>query len=172
MKKSIPAVIGLIVIVLFVTACGSETTTAGASESDHTHMDEHEHVDDHHDEDNGHTHDPGQSMAAMHNVPEEAAAVPNPVAATEGSIAIGGALFAANCVPCHGEGGLGDGPTAASLESKPANLTENHVQELSDGALFYIITNGKPETPMPAWEDVLEEEQRWQVVNFLRTLPE
>ncbi len=52
----------------------------------------------------------------------------------------------------------------------PSDLHEGHVQGLSDGALFYIISHGKPDTPMPAWEDVLEEEDRWNVVNFMRTL--
>ena len=51
----------------------------------------------------------------------------------------------------------------------PADLHEGHVQGNSDGALFHIITHGRPDTPMPPWKDVLPEEQRWHVVNFLRT---
>ncbi len=82
----------------------------------------------------------------------------------------GEALYQKHCAVCHGEKGLGDGITAEALEIKPADLTEGHVQELSDGALFYIITHGKPETPMPAWEGILEEEDRWNIVNFMRTL--
>ncbi len=46
------------------------------------------------------------------------------------------------------------------------------MQGLTDGALFYIISRGLPETAMPAWETTLSEEERWDVVNFLRTLAE
>jgi mono/diheme cytochrome c family protein len=109
-------------------------------------------------------------MAGAHNVPEEVAAVPNPISATDESVTSGAAIFATNCAVCHGEKGVGDGPAAESLENKPADLTAGHVQELSDGALFYIVTHGKPETPMPAWEGVLEEEDRWNAVNFMRSL--
>lgn len=177
MKNWLLAVLILVGIAIFVTACGSTPVAADVSESQHEVGDDHEpeehshEADEHHDEDTGHSHDSEQSMAAMHHVPEEAAAVPNPISATEASIETGGSLFAANCATCHGESGLGDGPAAASLDHQPANLTEDHVQELSDGALFYIITNGRPDTPMPAWEDLLDAEQRWNIVNFLRTLP-
>jgi hypothetical protein len=58
---------------------------------------------------------------------------------------------------------------AAGLNPKPADLHATHVQELSDGALFYVITHGREGTAMVAWENILSEEQRWQVVNFLRT---
>jgi mono/diheme cytochrome c family protein len=36
---------------------------------------------------------------------------------------VGRAIFEDNCVTCHGSGGKGDGPAAASLPRKPANLT-------------------------------------------------
>lgn len=126
---------------------------------------------DHHEE-GGDAHSPDDHMAGAHGVPDEAAAVPNPVEATDASVAAGSELYAANCAVCHGETGAGDGLAAANLDPKPANLSADHVQELSDGALFYIITHGRPNTPMPAWEGVLTEEQRWQVVNFLRTFGE
>ncbi len=111
-------------------------------------------------------------MAGAHGVPEDAAAVSNPIEANEESIAAGGELYATNCAVCHGESGKGDGPGAAGLEKQPANLNEGHVQGLTDGALFYIVSHGRPDTPMPAWDNVLNEEQRWQVVNYLRTFNE
>jgi mono/diheme cytochrome c family protein len=102
-------------------------------------------------------------------VPEEAEALENPFPVTEESVAEGAALYARNCAICHGENGEGDGPAASGLEVLPANLHEDHVQVLSDGALFWIISHGKPETPMPPWDEVLSEEERWHIVNFLRT---
>lgn len=155
MKSKSIVFIAFIGILLFAAACEPEPQAA-AGDSDQA-QDEHEHS-------------PEDHMAAAHNVPEEAAVVPNPIAASEDSVAAGGTLFATNCAVCHGEKGLGDGPTAEALEKKPADLTQSHVQQLSDGALFYIISHGKPETPMPAWENVLEADDRWKVVNFLRTL--
>ena len=104
-----------------------------------------------------------------HDVPEEAAAVPNPIEASDASIAQGADLYAENCAVCHGEDGEGNGPAAAGLEVPPADLHEDHVQANSDGALFYIISHSSPDSPMPAWEDALSEDERWHVVNFLRT---
>ena len=167
MKSKLLVVIAFIGLLLFVAACGP------AADADAAHE---EQVEDEHSDDDEHavededSHAPEDHMAGAHDVPQDAAAVPNPFLATDDSRATGATIFATSCAVCHGEKGLGDGPTADSLENKPADLTEGHVQELSDGSLFYIISHGKPETPMPAWEDVLEEEDRWNVVNFLRTL--
>ena len=115
----------------------------------------------------------GEAMAGMdHGVPDEAQAVVNPVLATEASIAAGTLVFQTNCAVCHGESGHGDGPAAVGLDPKPANLGADHVQGNSDGALFYTITHGRTGTAMPAWESVLTEQQRWEVVNFVRTMKE
>lgn len=132
-----------------------------------------EHADDDEHQEEAGMHAPEQHMAGMHSdIPAEAAAVLNPIAATAASLAAGERLYAANCAVCHGETGEGDGPGAAGLQTPPANLHETHVQENSDGALFYIISHGKPDTPMPAWANILDEEQRWHVVNYLRTFEE
>ncbi len=151
--------------VLFVAACAPSPPEAPAAEAEHN--DEAEH-----DDSGGDAHAPDDHMAGAHDVPEDAAAVPNPVEANDESMAAGEQLYATSCAVCHGETGLGDGPGAAGLEKPPANLNEGHVQGLTDGALFYIISHGKPDTPMPAWENILDEEQRWQVVNYLRTFNE
>jgi len=109
------------------------------------------------------------AMAAAHAIPEEAAAVANPVAVSSVSVAVGQATYSQNCAACHGAEGKGDGAAAAGLNPKPADFHAAHVQGLSDGALFYIITHGREGTAMVAWENILSEEQRWEVVNFLRT---
>lgn len=120
----------------------------------------------------GDEHAASEQMAMHHNVPAEAAAVENPVAASDESVAAGRVLYSENCAICHGETGEGDGPGAAGLEPSPANLHEDHVQGNSDGALFWIISHGREGTAMPAWEGQLTAEQRWNVVNFLRTFQE
>ncbi|MBI3880919.1 MAG: c-type cytochrome [Verrucomicrobia bacterium] len=100
--------------------------------------------------------------------PARAARKPNPVAVDANSITQGRALFTMACEPCHGPSGKGDGPAAPSLERKPGNLTDPKMWEQSDGALFWKIGEGK--NPMPVFQEVLSEEQRWQVVNYVRTL--
>lgn len=119
-------------------------------------------------------HDEGEEMAGEHAeeghaIPEEAAELENPTEVTEASIEAGAAVFSANCVVCHGTEGQGDGPSAESLDPPPAALGEDHVQVLTDGELFWVITHGVEGTGMPAWEAVLSEDERWQVVNFIRT---
>ena len=96
--------------------------------------------------------------------PAEAKATKNPVKG------IGNAkkTVETNCVSCHGPGGKGDGPAAAALPPpKPANWTSEKVQKESDGELFWKISNGRG--AMPPWKH-LPEKDRWELVNYLRTL--
>jgi mono/diheme cytochrome c family protein len=93
----------------------------------------------------------------------------NPVAADEASIARGAELYAIHCQMCHGETAQGAGPIAAFLANKPANLTSPVVQSKSDGSAFLTITNGIA-GKMPALNENLLVSERWDVVNFLRTL--
>lgn len=94
----------------------------------------------------------------------------NPMPADEASIARGAELYAINCKMCHGETGEGTGPVAAFLVNfKPANLTSPVVQSKSDGSIFLTITNGL-EGRMPPLNENLTVSDRWDVVNFVRTL--
>lgn len=93
----------------------------------------------------------------------------NPVPADDVSIARGAQLFATHCSMCHGPKGEGNGQLAALLANRPANLTLPITQTKSDGALFFTITNGVAGR-MPALNENLTVRERWDVVNFLRTL--
>lgn len=94
----------------------------------------------------------------------------NPIPAGPESIQAGQALYAQNCLPCHGEQGRGDGPAGLALNPRPADLTEHTVPGLHpDWQLFEWITNGTPGSAMPAFGDRLSEEERWHLVNFIRT---
>ncbi len=137
-------------------------------------VEEHDEAAGHQDEPVGHQeelegHTGEQHVAGEHSVPEEALALENPIPATEESIEKGRQLYLQNCAVCHGEQGYGDGPSAAALDPKPANLHEDHVQGVPDGMLFWVISHGVPETAMPPWDKALSEEERWHIVNFLRT---
>ncbi len=93
----------------------------------------------------------------------------NPVAADEASIARGAQLYAIHCAMCHGQAGQGNGQIAAFLANRPANLTSPVVQSRSDGSLFLTISLGI-EGRMPALNENLTVRERWDVVNFIRTL--
>lgn len=94
----------------------------------------------------------------------------NPIPADEASIARGANLYEINCQMCHGATGEGTGPIAAFLVNfKPANLTSPVVQSKSDGSIFLTITNGL-EGRMPPLNENLTVTERWDVVNYVRTL--
>ena len=94
----------------------------------------------------------------------------NPTVADEASITRGAELFAIHCQMCHGATGEGNGSVAAFLTTyKPANLTTDVVQSKSDGSFFVTITEGL-DGKMPPLNENLTVSERWDVVNFLRTL--
>jgi mono/diheme cytochrome c family protein len=93
----------------------------------------------------------------------------NPVEANEASITRGGELFAVHCQMCHGQTAEGNGPIAPFLANKPANLTSPVVQSKSDGSIFLTITNGV-EGKMPPLNENLTVPERWDLVNYLRTV--
>ena len=94
----------------------------------------------------------------------------NPIEASAASLEQGGAQYAAFCATCHGDAGAGDGPAAAALTPQPADLAGPEVQANSDDKLFAIISDGVEGTAMPPWGSILSEDDRWHVVNFLRSL--
>ena len=91
----------------------------------------------------------------------------SPIARTKESVDAGEKTAKMMCAPCHGDKGKGDGPGAAALPKKPADWTSKLVQDETDGALFWKITTGN--TPMPPWQS-LPEKDRWNLVNYVRTL--
>ena len=105
------------------------------------------------------------ASAADWTAPESAAQQKNPVAADAKSLARGKELYVEECADCHGEKGRGDGQAAASLPKRPADLAQKTRQ--SDGALFWKITEGKK--PMPRFAKRLTDEDRWNLVNYIRT---
>jgi copper transport protein len=97
---------------------------------------------------------------------QEEASRENPVPATEESIARGAMLFSQNCATCHGESGRGDGPVAPTLPLQPANLYD-HIPFHPDQFFFGVISRGLSGV-MPAFEEQLSEEDRWNILNYLR----
>ena len=92
----------------------------------------------------------------------------NPIASDAASIEAGKTLYKKSCYDCHGKKGKGDGPKSAELDKPPMDFTKADFQKQSDGSLFWKITEGKK--PMPSFKHDLNKDQRWQVINYLRTL--
>lgn len=109
-----------------------------------------------------------RSVAEVANqAPASAAAQRNPIAASPASTARGRDLYLANCAACHGTTGAGDGLTAAGLIPGPGDLASS-VPVLTDGELAYLIASGTVATRMPAFSITLSENDRWDLVNYLR----
>ncbi len=95
------------------------------------------------------------------------ASAANPVPSTQESIDTGRMLFMNNCIQCHGETGRGDGPLASTLPIPPANLYQ-HIPYHPDQFFFGVMTKGLSGV-MPAFENVLSETDRWNILNYLRS---
>lgn len=83
--------------------------------------------------------------------------------------------FSYYCVHCHGWTGKGDGPTAAPLDPRPRNLTNGkYANYVSNVDMFSIIKGGGTarnlSEAMPPWGNILQDQDIWNVVAFIRTL--
>ena len=101
------------------------------------------------------------------NAPQEAAQRPNPVPKDAAAIERGQKLYAQFCANCHGKNGQGDGPAAAALNPKPANLVARAGHH-TDGDFAWKIANGRG--AMPGFKDQLAENQIWDLTHYIQNL--
>ena len=90
------------------------------------------------------------------------------------TVAAGAKLYGQYCAPCHGKGGAGDGPAAASLKPRPRNFRDHkQLKSKTDEDLFKVIGKGGPalglSPVMVGWGGVLKEPQIRQLVAFVRS---
>ena len=97
-----------------------------------------------------------------------AAAAENPIPADDASVSRGRDVYLANCSSCHGIDGDGNGPAAAGMLPAPGPLGPA-VQGSSDGDLSQIVNTGVSGTKMPGFATILSENDRWDLVNYLRS---
>lgn len=98
---------------------------------------------------------------------EAAASIDNPVPATPDSIARGKYFYEINCLVCHGETGVGDGPVGLKFVTKaPVDLNDAYTQDQAPGQLYFTMTRGR--ALMPYYRDALSPSERWDVVNYIR----
>jgi mono/diheme cytochrome c family protein len=91
-----------------------------------------------------------------------------PVPSSPNSVQRGKTLFGYNCAMCHGITGGGNGAVGAFFTPKPFDLTGSTVQNLQDDELFVVITQGF--AVMPPFAENLSPQERWDVINYVRTL--
>lgn len=116
----------------------------------------------------GHGHDQGHGHGMAHwTSPTAAAARVNPIKSDQASINRGKQSYFQYCASCHGVNAMGDGPAGASLNPNPTNLASMAGMH-PDGDFEWKIANGRG--PMPAWKAVLNENQRWDLVNYIQAL--
>lgn len=101
-------------------------------------------------------------------VPDADAKKKSAIKADDAAIKAGKDIWVQQCKSCHGSKGLGDGAKADKIDISCGDFSSAEVQNLSDGALYWKITQGRK--PMPAFSDKLSDNERWQVVAFMRTL--
>jgi mono/diheme cytochrome c family protein len=107
-------------------------------------------------------------------LPDDADKTKNPIATSDESVAKGKELFLdrtkGNCIFCHGETGSGNQENLPRLRRKPADISnKERMASMTDGEVFWKITKGITGI-MPAGEKRMTEEERWHVVNYVRTL--
>ena len=103
-------------------------------------------------------------------VPEKYVNMTNPTNPDE-DLAIGKSLYSKHCKSCHGKEGYGDGPKAEEQEGDLGDFSLEDFQAQSDGALFYKTTFGRDDMPEYT-KKMPDDEDRWLIINYIRTLQE
>jgi len=99
--------------------------------------------------------------------PDEANAMKNPIVNDAKSLEKGAKIYKSLCASCHGETGKGDVPAMQSLNPKPTDFTADSFQAQTDGAIFWKLSEGRG--LMAAYKNMISEEDRWALVNYLRS---
>jgi mono/diheme cytochrome c family protein len=109
------------------------------------------------------------AMAMFGPADPDIAVLASPIDASDESLGRGKKLFENYCTTCHGLSGSGQGPAAHGITTFPRQLwVWNNADSSADGYLFWFITNGRNE--MPPWGLILSENDRWDVINYIKTL--
>src|SRR5215813_866462 len=113
-------------------------------------------------------------VAAAHeghsHAPASAKKLKNPVAATEENIAAGRALYTPHCATCHGEDGKAKTDMASTMKVKPTDLTSHAMHGLTEGEVYWVITNGIKKGGMPLFKAKMNDRERWQTTLYVRRL--
>lgn len=110
-----------------------------------------------------------QKIGGPWKIPDKYKKMENPYKEDASLAKIGKLLYGKHCKSCHGSKGLGDGTKAAQLETLAGDFSLDSFKKNSDGELFYKSFIGRDE--MPNFEKkIQDEEDRWAIINYVRTL--
>ncbi len=100
--------------------------------------------------------------------PAEADILINPFLIEPLTLPQGQEIYTLYCESCHGVQGQGNGSAAQGLAVKLPDFKDKNVKDQSDGSLFWKIREGRGE--MPSFREILSEEQKWQMVEYIRDI--
>jgi len=103
-------------------------------------------------------------------VPKEYVNMKNPTNPAE-DLDIGKSLYNQHCKSCHGKEGYGDGPKAAEMTGDLGDFSSPEFHAQTDGELYYKTTFGRADMPEYT-KKIPDDEDRWLVVNYMRTMEE
>jgi len=99
--------------------------------------------------------------AKFHNAPASTRATKNPYEGQAAAAQAGKALYARNCLSCHGKMGKGTGNVPS--------LVDGRLDSVPSGEVFWFITQGDKDNGMPSWA-ALPEKQRWQIITYVKAM--
>ncbi len=101
-------------------------------------------------------------------VPEKYVNMKNPTD-PKADLNIGKSLYDKHCKSCHGKEGYGDGPKANEMKGDLGDFSSAEYQKQTDGELFYKTSFGRDDMP-EFTKKMPDDEDRWLIVNYMRTL--
>ncbi len=97
----------------------------------------------------------------------------NPLRPTPEVLERGRTLYRQHCAVCHGPAGRGDGPAAAGLDPRAADIARSVKMPMaSDAYLFWTLAEGGVPvgSAMPPFRGALDEDAIWSLIHHLRQL--
>lgn len=112
------------------------------------------------------------SWARDASIRRRAPAASNPFAGLAAAVKAGMVHYRESCLMCHGAPGVEAAELAEGLNPPAPELDAPGTQGRTDGELFWVVRNGVRLTGMPAFGPTHTDEELWQMVAFLRHLPQ
>jgi mono/diheme cytochrome c family protein len=105
------------------------------------------------------------------DMPGAYAQLRDPVKETTETLTAGKAIYVMNCAFCHGYGGRGDGPNARGLQPGPPDFNDTATYDgWTPADYFWRVSESLPMRAMPQWRYWFDEDQRWLVSNYVRSI--
>ena len=113
----------------------------------------------------------GEQQKEPWKAPAKYEKMKNPYAGADDSDSVGRMLYAKHCKSCHGTKGKGDGNKAASIDTPIGDFSDGSIKGQTDGSVYYKTIFGRDD--MPSFEKkITDEEERWLLVNYVKSLGE